>query len=114
MDAAKSILTETVQPPMLLEQLKKINNIPEEKKKQYAKDFESVFISKLLDEMKNTVGDWGFEKDSDSKQTQGIFWLCLARDVADNGGLGLWKDICQFLTDSEHKSEVAGILDKNI
>ena len=104
MDSVKLILTEPVSPPTLLEQLDKsrLNSISEEKKEQAAKDFESVLLNKLLDEMKNSIVDWGSEKDATSKQIQGIFWLYLARDIADNGGLGLWKDIYQFLTNAEH------------
>ncbi len=115
MDTNELILTEAVGPPSLLEHLSgtlfckkiaesersKIDGASEETKKQVAKDFESVFINKLLDEMEKTIGEWGFEKDGTSKQIQGIFWLYLARDVANNGGFGMWKDIYQFLTDSD-------------
>jgi len=104
MDSVKLILTEPVSPPALLEQLdiSRLNSISEEKKKQAAKDFESVLLNKLLDEMKDSIVDWGSEKDGASEQIQGIFWLYLARDIANNGGLGLWKDIYQFLTNGEH------------
>ena len=104
MDSVKLILTEPVSPPTLLEQLDKsrLNSISEEKKEQVAKDFESVLLTKLLDEMKNSIVEWGLDKDATSKQIQGIFWLYLARDIANNGGLGLWKDIYQFLTNTEH------------
>jgi Rod binding domain-containing protein len=104
MDSVKLILTEPVSPPAMLEQLDKsmLSSISEEKKKQAAKDFESVLLNKLLDEMKNSIVDWGSEKDGTSKQIQGIFWLYLARDIANNGGLGLWKDIYQSLTNAEH------------
>ncbi len=106
MDSVKLILTEPVSPPTLLEQLDKsrLNSISEEKKEQVAKDFESILLTKLLDEMKNSIVDWGLEKDAASKQIHGIFWLYLARDVANSGGLGLWKDIYQFLSDSEQAS----------
>ena len=114
MDSANLILTETVPPPTLLEQVKKIDNTCEARKKQFAKDFESVFINKLLDEMKNTIGDWGDEKDGASKQIDSIFWLHLARDIADNGGFGMWKDIYQFLIDSEHKNTEVELLDENL
>lgn len=72
----------------------------DEEKKQIAKDFESVFIGRLLEEMKNSVGEWGFEKDGASEQVDGIFWMYLARDIADRGGFGLWKDIYKLLADS--------------
>ena len=84
-----------------------IDSISEEKKKQIAKDFESILVTKLLDEMKNTIGDWGFDKDGAAKQIQGIFWLYLAGDIANNGGLGLWKDIYQFLTNADQANTAA-------
>ena len=114
MHSTKLILTEAVSPQAQLEKIEKINSVSEAKKKQFAKDFESVFINKLLDEMKNTIGDWGDEKDGASKQIDGIFWLYLARDIADNGGFGMWKDIYQFLTDSENKNSTTKLLDENL
>jgi Rod binding domain-containing protein len=114
MDSANLILTGTVPPPTPLEQIKNIANTYEARKEQFAKDFESVFISKLLDEMKNTIGNWGDEKDGASKQIDGIFWLHLARDIADNGGFGMWKDIYQFLTDSKHNNIAPELLDENL
>ena len=50
--------------------------------------------------MKDTIGDWGFDEDGASQQIQGLFWLYLARDIADRGGLGLWKDIYRCLNDT--------------
>ena len=110
MDAANLILTQPVSPPSPLDNLTSsmlhrvekckpdtIVGVSQEQKKQIAKDFESVLINKLLDEMKNTIGNWGFDQDEVSKQIQGIFWLYLAQDIANNGGLGLWKDIYKFV-----------------
>jgi Rod binding domain-containing protein len=116
MDSVKLILTEPVSPPAMLEQLDKsrLNNISEEKKRQLAKDFESVLLNKLMDEMKNSIGDWGLEKDAASQQIQGIFWLYLARDIANNGGLGLWKDIYQFLSNAEQAKTVKQSVDGHV
>ncbi|HUW17768.1 MAG TPA: hypothetical protein VMW16_00530 [Sedimentisphaerales bacterium] len=114
MDNIKLILTGAVSPPVPLENIngasfyktmkqlesREISGLSEEQKKQAAKDFESVLLNKLVDEMKNTIGEWGFDKDGTCEQVQGIFWLYLARHISDNGGLGLWKDIYKFLTDS--------------
>ncbi|MHC4423681.1 MAG: hypothetical protein ACYSWR_03290 [Planctomycetota bacterium] len=113
MDSSKLILTEAVLPPVHLEHLSrgplyekiaklqqgKIDGMSEERKKQVAKDFESVFINKLLDEMKNSIGEWGFEKDGVSRQIQGMFSIYLSQHIANTGGLGLWKDVYQFLND---------------
>ena len=114
MDASTLLFTERVSPPAPVEQLDKLDQagITEEKKKQIAKDFESLLINKLLDEMKNTIGDWGFEKDGASMQVQGIFWLYLARDIANKGGIGLWKDIYRTLTNNEPVNSAGKSTDK--
>lgn len=111
MDSANLILTEPVLPPTSLLQVRgekitkhELSDIDppiadsQERKKQIAKDFESVLLHKLLEEMKNTIGDWGFDKDGVSTQVQGIFWLHLAREIANQGGFGLWKGIYKFVT----------------
>jgi hypothetical protein len=64
--------------------------------------------------MKNSIGDWGFEKDAASTQIQGIFWLYMARDIANNGGFGLWKDIYQFLTNTDQANTTMSSLDSNL
>jgi Rod binding domain-containing protein len=93
---------------------KDIDNASEAKKKQFAKDFESVFINKLLDEMKNTIGDWGSEKDGAGKQIDDIFWSYLSQDIANNGGFGLGKNIYQSLTDTKHNKDSTKLLDKSL
>ena len=72
-------------------------NRSDEQKKQIAKDFESVLLTKLFDQVQESIGRWDLEEDGTSSQVQGLFWFCLARDVADKGGLGLWKEIYQQL-----------------
>jgi len=114
MDSAGLILTEAVSQPIVPQNIEKTDAASQAKRKQVARDFESVFIAKLLDEMKNTIGDWGFEKDAASRQVEGIFWLYLARDVADNGGLGMAKDVYRFLTDSENNNPSTELLDKSL
>jgi Rod binding domain-containing protein len=107
MDSANLILTETISLPTPLRNLNKADDIPEQKKEQVAKNFESILLGKLLDEMKGSIGDWGFEKSPASEQIQGIFWLYLSRHLADNGGLGMWKDIYKTLNnpDQTNKNE---------
>ena len=114
MDSTKLMPIEPVLQSMPLEQPSTIDGASEERKKQIAKDFESLLLNKLLDEMKNTIGDWGFEKDGPSKQIQGIFWLFLAQELANNGGLGLWKDIYQFVSNTDLTTSKSDSLDKNI
>ncbi len=109
MDSANLILTDLISLPTPLRNLNKVDGIPEQKKEQIAKDFESILLSQLLDEMKSSIGDWGFEESASSEQIQGIFWLYLARHLANNGGLGMWKDIYQTLNnpDQTNKTEEA-------
>ena len=116
MDSTKLILTEPVSSPSMLEQLgqSKLKGLSDEKKKQVAKDFESVLLDKLLNEMKNSITDWGLEKDAAAKQTEGIFWLYLGRDIANNGGLGLWKDIYKYLSNADQTNTVQQTVDDQI
>lgn len=114
MDSTELISTELVLPPLPLDnpsafslckkiqdgQTSKIDELSGAKKKQAAKDFESVLLTKLLDVMKDTIGDWGFDEDGTSEQVQGLFWLYLAQDIANQGGFGLWKDIYRSLSDA--------------
>ena len=116
MDSAKLVLTEPVSPPMQLERLEKPNldSATDEKKKKIARDFESVLLNRLFDQMSKSVGNWGFDKDGASEQVQGIFWLYLARDIAENGGMGLWKDIYKSLTASDQTDTAEKSLDGKI
>lgn len=116
MEGDKLILSEQISPLVPLKQLDKLNldGSSEEEKKQLAKDFESLLLNKLLDEMKNTIGEWGFEKDGASTQVQGIFWMYLARDIANNGGIGLWKDIYQTLTNADGVNPAGSSMDRHL
>jgi len=81
---------------------------------KFAKDFESILIERLLHEMKNTIGNWGMEQDGAARQIQGLFWLNLARDVADKGGLGLWKDIYHSLNTMDPETDTEKSLDRKL
>lgn len=99
MDIPELINTQQILPSQDIESLGKtrLDQAEDQKKKQLAKDFESLLINTLLNEMKNTIGSWGFEKDGSLKQVQDIFWMYLARDISNNGGFGLWKDVYNSL-----------------
>ncbi len=128
MDPSELILTKPVLPPSSLEQLSAARRlqaakgsnaaepqeVSDQRKVQLARDFESVLLERLFDQMKNTVGDWGLEKDGASEQVQGLFWLYLARDIADKGGFGLWEDIYQFLKDVDMGNAAADSLDEAV
>lgn len=102
MDGVKLILTGPVPKPTLLSDPAK-TPAADEGKKQAAKDFESLVIAQILEQMKETIPDSGLLEDTTSKQMEGLFWLYLARDIANKGGFGLWKDIYRTLTAASNK-----------
>lgn len=58
-----------------------------------AQDLESVFLYRLLQEMKDTIPDGGLLGDGASEQIEDLFWHHLAQGLARSGGLGLWREI---------------------
>ena len=63
------------------------------KTEQAAKDFEAVLLGKLMDEMDRTISRSGLLDSAATRQVQGMFWHYLSQEVADQGGLGLWKQL---------------------
>jgi Rod binding domain-containing protein len=63
------------------------------KSEQAAKDFEAVLLHKMLQSMANTVPDSPLLDEGAGKQVQDMFWYHLSQDLANKGGLGLWKQI---------------------
>lgn len=64
-----------------------------EKIKKLAKDFEGVLLHKVMDEMQKTIPDSGMFSSAATKQMKGMFWMFLSQSVADNGGIGLAKQL---------------------
>jgi Rod binding domain-containing protein len=60
-----------------------------------AHDFESVLLQKVFDEMRKTVPESGLIDSPENEQIQGLFWTYLAQEVADKGGIGLWKELAR-------------------
>ena len=58
-----------------------------------AKDFEAVLLNKVLEEMDRSIPRSGLLDSGVTRQIQSLFWHYLSQDMADKGGLGLWKDI---------------------
>ena len=114
MDAVNLIFAEPISVPSPLEKISAGEKLCDDGKEKFAKDFESIFINKLLDVMQTTIGDWGLEKDGASEQINGMFSMYLARQVAENGGLGLWKEIYSFLDKADNANATVESLDSNI
>lgn len=64
-----------------------------EKLVQAAQGFESILLTRLLNEMKETIGEWGMEQENSTQQIQGLFWMQLAEKLADEGGIGLGRQM---------------------
>jgi len=89
---------------------------PDEEKKQLAKDFESVLLTKVFDQVKDSIGGWGLEEEEDgaSEQVHGLFWLYLAQDVADKGGFGLWQDVYRHFQDMDAANAAGESIDREM
>jgi len=87
------------------------NAVSETKKQQVAKDFESVLITNLLNDVENAIGKWGFDEEEVSTQIKGIFSLFLGRALAAEGGFGFWKDIYQFLDSTNQTNPNSALVD---
>jgi Rod binding domain-containing protein len=94
--------------------LEELADSSDEKKKQLAKDFESVLLTKLFDQVRESIEDTGFDDDVASDQIKGLFWSYLAQDIANKGGFGLWQDIYQHFKDIEGRQVSGGLMDKGI
>jgi Rod binding domain-containing protein len=114
MNNAELMLIQPFTGPMQLKQLSDSDKVSEHRKEQIAKDFESLLINKVLDQMKDTIGDWGFEKDGAGRQIYGMFWFYLAQGLADTGGFGLYKDLYQSLTGFKQTNQGMDLLDTSI
>jgi Rod binding domain-containing protein len=87
----------------------------DEQEKQIGKDFESVLLTKLFEQVQASIEDSGFdEQDSGAQQVRGMFWLHLAQDVADKGGFGLWKDIYQHIKQMDGVRDLTGSMDEEL
>ncbi len=82
------------------------------KKERIAKDFESVFVSHMLSEMRKGIGEWGFEQDGASQQIQDLFWTSMGQEAGRQGGIGLWKEIYRSMLQAEETS--TQLLDTNL
>ncbi len=109
MNIDKMLLTSPAATPNMLGNAEAAGNGPEDKKMRFAKDFEAVLLNRLCGEMKNTIGNWGLEKSSGSDQINGIFYMMLSQSLADQGGLGLWKDIYRSISDTNPTAGAASV-----
>jgi flagellar protein FlgJ len=115
MELNNALLTEPVSAPEVLPYTEGIENSPDEKKIQVAKQFESLLLNRLMEQMSNTIGQWDDKEDQAARgQIQGIFNMYMSEHVSDNGGFGIWKDIYKSLTEMQKQVDTPNSLDEQI
>lgn len=62
---------------------------------QVAKDFESVLLTKVVEEMAKTIETTDLADDGAGQQVYDLFYSQLGQDLAAKGGFGLWKQIAR-------------------
>ena len=100
MDPSKLFLTQSVSNPQQLNNNRDVDKLSEQQKKELAKEFESVLMEKMMSQMKKTTGCLSQEDSASSEQIKDLFWSQLGKDLSSKGGLGLWKDVYQFLSET--------------
>ncbi|MBN1124158.1 MAG: rod-binding protein [Sedimentisphaerales bacterium] len=78
-------------------------DLEDEKRKQTARDFESIFLHRLFSAMQQTIPESDLE-DSSSGQIKSMYWSFMAQAVADQGGLGLWKQVYEQMPKTDGAS----------
>lgn len=86
------------------EMVKGVGGAGNAKKMKVAKDFESILVGQLVNQMKQTIGESGLLEDGSSKQVQDMFWSFLGEEVGSKGGLGLWKNIYESISPDQQKA----------
>lgn len=104
MDISKMLLTNNPGSP---EKMPGSGNAPtpdQLRAKQLAKEFESVLLEKMMSQAKDSISSLGTERDSSAEQIEGMFWSMLGQEMGRQGGIGIWKDVYQFVTDTAEHS----------
>jgi Rod binding domain-containing protein len=88
----------------------------DEKKKALAKEFETVFITGLFDQVKESIGSLALDEEEEgiSDQVDSLFWMYLAQDVGEKGGFGMWKDIYRQFQEMDGMTPTGGQIDKEL
>lgn len=98
MNIDKMMPIQDVVRPTPVDNMSDASQVDQKKIQQFARDFEAVFISNLLDQMSATVDCLNDDKDGAAKQIDGIFRMQLSQNLSENGSLGLEKSIEQYVS----------------
>lgn len=76
-----------------------------------AKNFESLFLKQLVNQMKSTVDEEGLFDDPVGGQIRDMFYSFLSDDISDKGGFGMWKEIYNMM---DTGNNISSLLDEKI
>ena len=82
-----------------------IENATDAKKKHIAKEFESLLLGRILEQMNNTIGLLDDQDKAATGQIRGIFNMYLSKHISDSGGFGLWQDIYKSMSEIKPQNE---------
>ena len=115
MDIGNLLLTNpAARPERLMENFRNMPAKDQKKLMEQCRKFESVFLSKLFDQVKESIGKWGLEEGSGTKQMYSLFTTYLSRDVAEKGGMGMWKEFFENFTGFEPDKNLEQKLDSEL
>jgi Rod binding domain-containing protein len=80
---------------------------------QAAKDFESLLVHELLKEMRQTIPS-SSDQEAAGEQIQGMFWSFLSQEIANRGGLGLWKSLYRQMEQSLAQPPAASRVEQSL
>jgi Rod binding domain-containing protein len=76
------------------------SQIPPERQMELARQFESMFTSLLLKEMRQTSGEEGLFQGESSDTMGGMFDMFMGEHIAKEGGLGIAHMVQTYLENS--------------
>ncbi|MCX5682513.1 MAG: rod-binding protein [Planctomycetota bacterium] len=96
--------TSLIGPPDLTQAAKDAQSGKGDAVEKAARDFESVLLHRLFEEMRRTIPDSGLLESGTNDQVQGMFWMYMAQDVAAKGGIGMAKELTRQFRQMIHDS----------
>lgn len=81
-----------------------INSADEKLKVETAKNFESILLQQLVSAMKETIEESSIDDDNAGKQVYDMFYSFLSDNMAENGGLGIWKEVYNMMNQNQSQN----------
>ena len=82
------------------------------KRREVAKNFESILIEQMLRQMKETIPDSGLFDEPATGQIENMFWSFMGRNLAEQDGFGLWQQIYNKMVEHDGAADLS-VLDES-